>query len=256
MAKFASGKYTVKNPAKYAGNKTPMYRSSWEWAFMQFCDNHPGVIQWASEAIKIPYKNPLTGKNTIYVPDFIVVYQDKNGKKRAECIEVKPKKEISVPNQITKKLEEAAELVKSESEIEVENKLDTLAIENPEAEVNEEPVDTIYNFEDTLITAMDSMFIKYAQDNFNDTTYDDVSELLNDTIIESGESEITIRTEEIIASEKVFVLDLEDRNSKMKLNDESVQQDMTLYKIPYDEEFWNSVSAPPETKFYLKNVEE
>ena len=56
MAKFASGKYTVKNPAKYAGNKTPMYRSSWEWAFMQFCDNHPGVIQWASEAIKIPYK--------------------------------------------------------------------------------------------------------------------------------------------------------------------------------------------------------
>ena len=42
----------------------------------------------------------------------------------------------------------------------------------------------------------------------------------------------------------------------MKLNDESVQQDMTLYKIPYDEEFWNSVSAPPETKFYLKNLEE
>ena len=96
MAKFASGKYTVKNPAKYAGNKTPMYRSSWEWAFMQFCDNHPGVIQWASEAIKIPYKNPLTGKNTIYVPDFIVVYQDKNGKKRAECIEVKPKKETTM----------------------------------------------------------------------------------------------------------------------------------------------------------------
>ena len=55
---------------------------------------------------------------------------------------------------------------------------------------------------------------------------------------------------------EVFVLDLEDRNSKMKLNDEYVQQDMTLYKIPYDEEFWNSVSAPPETKFYLKNVEE
>ena len=55
---------------------------------------------------------------------------------------------------------------------------------------------------------------------------------------------------------EVFVLNLEDGNSKMKLNDESAQQDMTLYKIPYDEEFWNSVSLPPETKFYMKNVEE
>lgn len=96
MAKFAQGKYVIKNPEKYAGNRTPMYRSSWEWAFMQFCDNHPGVIQWASEAIKIPYKNPLTGKNTIYVPDFLVVYQDKNGTKRAEVIEVKPKKETTM----------------------------------------------------------------------------------------------------------------------------------------------------------------
>lgn len=55
---------------------------------------------------------------------------------------------------------------------------------------------------------------------------------------------------------EVFVLDLEDGNGKMKLNEESVQQDMTLYKIPYDEEFWNSVSLPPETKFYLKNIKE
>jgi hypothetical protein len=31
---------------------------------------------------------------------------------------------------------------------------------------------------------------------------------------------------------------------------------MTLYKIPYDENFWNSVSLPPETKFYLKNIKE
>jgi len=55
---------------------------------------------------------------------------------------------------------------------------------------------------------------------------------------------------------EVFVLDLEDGNGKMKLNDESIQQDMTLYKIPYDMEFWNSVSLPPETKFYLKNIKE
>ena len=42
----------------------------------------------------------------------------------------------------------------------------------------------------------------------------------------------------------------------MKFNNESLQQDMTLYKIPYDENFWNSVSLPPETKFYKKNIGE
>ena len=55
---------------------------------------------------------------------------------------------------------------------------------------------------------------------------------------------------------EVFVLDLNDEKSKMKFNNESLQQDMTLYKIPYDENFWNSVSLPPETKFYLKNIKE
>jgi hypothetical protein len=31
---------------------------------------------------------------------------------------------------------------------------------------------------------------------------------------------------------------------------------MTLYKISYDKNFWKNISLPPETKFYLKNVEE
>ena len=72
------------------GNKTPMYRSSWEFAFMKFLDEHPNVAKWASEAIKIPYRNPFTGKHTIYVPDFFIVYVDKNGKQKVELIEVKP----------------------------------------------------------------------------------------------------------------------------------------------------------------------
>ena len=98
MAKFAQGKFTLKNPEKYRGNRTPTYRSSWEWAFMQFCDNHPSIVQWASEAIQIPYKNPLTGKASVYVPDFLVVYQGRNGSKIAELIEVKPKKETTMEN--------------------------------------------------------------------------------------------------------------------------------------------------------------
>lgn len=63
---------------------------------MHFLDQHPSVIQWASESVRIPYKNPLTGKNSQYVPDFLILYQDKSGVRRAELVEVKPKKEAMV----------------------------------------------------------------------------------------------------------------------------------------------------------------
>ena len=90
MAKFAQGRYTLKHPDKYVGRKTPLYRSSWEFAFMKFCDENPNVAKWASESIRIPYKNPLTVRHTIYVPDFFISYSDRKGKQRAELIEVKP----------------------------------------------------------------------------------------------------------------------------------------------------------------------
>lgn len=96
--KWMQGKYTPKNPGKYVGNKNPTYRSSWEFAFCQFCDNHPSIINWASEAIKIPYRHPLSGKQTVYVPDFLVVYQDKNGKQKTELIEVKPSGQVTLEN--------------------------------------------------------------------------------------------------------------------------------------------------------------
>jgi hypothetical protein len=35
LGNFARGKYELKNPEKYIGTKTPMYRSSWEWHFMK-----------------------------------------------------------------------------------------------------------------------------------------------------------------------------------------------------------------------------
>jgi len=90
MPKFAQGKFTMKNPQKYVGTKTPMARSSWEFVFMRMLDEHAGVENWASESIQIPYRDPLTGRHTIYVPDFLIVYVDKNKKKHAELIEVKP----------------------------------------------------------------------------------------------------------------------------------------------------------------------
>ena len=90
MAKFAQGRFEMKNPNKYVGKRTPLARSSWEFVFMRMLDENPGVINWASESIQIPYQDPLTGRYTIYVPDFFMVYADKSGKKHAEVIEVKP----------------------------------------------------------------------------------------------------------------------------------------------------------------------
>lgn len=90
MSRFAQGKYTISNPEKYVGKKSPTYRSSWELHFMRFCDSNPYVQKWASEAISIPYRCPLTGKQTIYVPDFFIQYIDKNSKIHTEIIEVKP----------------------------------------------------------------------------------------------------------------------------------------------------------------------
>lgn len=90
MARFAQGRFRMKNPEKYVGLKTPISRSSWEYVFMRTLDEHPGVEKWASESVQIPYRDPLTGRQTIYVPDFFIVYNDKNGKKHAELVEVKP----------------------------------------------------------------------------------------------------------------------------------------------------------------------
>lgn len=60
---------------------------------MSYFDNHPSVLAWSSESISIPYLNPLTRRQTVYVPDFLVVYE-REGKKIAEMIEIKPEKEV------------------------------------------------------------------------------------------------------------------------------------------------------------------
>lgn len=100
MANWAQGKYQVKNKNKYIGKNVPRYRSGWELTFMMFCDNHDSVIQWASEAIQIPYRNPLTGKQTVYIPDFFVMYQDRMGNKIAEVVEIKPKKQSLIESKV------------------------------------------------------------------------------------------------------------------------------------------------------------
>lgn len=91
MRRFANGKYQVQNPEKYVGNKQPTFRSSWEYTFMHTCDTHPAIQKWASEAISIPYRCPLTGRQTVYIPDFFIQYVDKQGAIHTELVEVKPR---------------------------------------------------------------------------------------------------------------------------------------------------------------------
>jgi hypothetical protein len=100
MGKWAQGKYTPKNPQKYVGKHEPRYRSGWELTFMMFCDNHAGVVAWASESLAIPYRHPFTGKITQYVPDFFVLYEDKRGMKKAEIVEIKPKKQSLIESRV------------------------------------------------------------------------------------------------------------------------------------------------------------
>ena len=114
MAKFARGKFTMKNPAKYVGTKTPTYRSSWEWSFMNFCDTNVNVQKWASEAISIPYRDPLTNRQTIYVPDFFIQYVDKFGKMSVELIEIKPASQ-TVLERVGKNKYNQAQFVKNQA---------------------------------------------------------------------------------------------------------------------------------------------
>lgn len=101
--KYSQAVFVPKNPQKLIGNAQPFYRSSWELTVMTLLDQHPNVINWASESVTIPYINPLTGKKSIYIPDFLIVYRDKSGNQRAELVEVKPKKEAMQENARSKR---------------------------------------------------------------------------------------------------------------------------------------------------------
>lgn len=99
--KWRQGTYTPKNSDKYVGNKLPLLKSGWEFTFAQFCDNNPHVKSWSYEPVKIPYTHPFKKhpngkpKGSIYIPDFLVEYVDKNGKSHVELVEIKPASQVA-----------------------------------------------------------------------------------------------------------------------------------------------------------------
>jgi len=81
------GKYTPSFPLKYKGDpRTIIYRSSWEYKFMKWCDITPSVLEWGSEELFIPYISPADGKIHRYFPDFYVHIKGRG----RYIVEVKP----------------------------------------------------------------------------------------------------------------------------------------------------------------------
>ena len=87
------GKYRASFPRKYKGDHNNIiYRSSWEYKFMKWCDVTPTVQECGSEEIIIPYISPVDGKRHRYFPDFYVKIQG-----RKYLVEVKPLKQTMEP---------------------------------------------------------------------------------------------------------------------------------------------------------------
>jgi hypothetical protein len=55
---------------------------------------------------------------------------------------------------------------------------------------------------------------------------------------------------------EVYVLNLVEDKSKFKTGESVSNLDMSNYESNYDVQFWESLSIPPKTNFYRKNVEE
>lgn len=102
MARPNVTRYKVINKDKYIGASEPYSRSSWEMTVMRMFDKIAGTpgsnLFWGSECVTISYFNPLTRKWASYLPDFLVIYKDKNNVQHINLLEIKPVKDILEQN--------------------------------------------------------------------------------------------------------------------------------------------------------------
>jgi len=94
--KFRQGVFKPKNTAKYLGKSYPVYRSGWELKFFRWCDENTNVLEWASEAIIIPYINPVDGKAHRYYTDGVIALKEGVNIKKY-IIEIKPSSQLVKP---------------------------------------------------------------------------------------------------------------------------------------------------------------
>ena len=94
------GRYTLKNPEKYAGNaNTVVYRSLWEKQAFKWCENNPKVKLWNSEEIVVPYKSTVDKKLHRYFVDLLIQLDNKE----TYLIEIKPKSQTIPPKKRSRK---------------------------------------------------------------------------------------------------------------------------------------------------------
>lgn len=95
---WLKGKFTPRNPKKYVGDvDNIIYRSSWERAFMSWCDDTPEILGWSSEETVIPYFDPVKNTRRRYYVDFKIVTKKADGSYKVALVEIKPYKQTLKP---------------------------------------------------------------------------------------------------------------------------------------------------------------
>ena len=95
--KYLQGIFRPQNPKKYVGKEQPVYRSGWELKFFRWADNNPNVLEWASEAVIIPYRSPIDNRIHSYHTDGVVAIRESNNVISKYVIEIKPSKQTVAP---------------------------------------------------------------------------------------------------------------------------------------------------------------
>ena len=92
------GYYKCRKPEKYVGDPTQIiYRSSWELAFLKYCDLNDIVIKYGSEPIAIKYISPFDKRQHNYFVDFYMETLGINGTIQRWLVEIKPGKHTKKP---------------------------------------------------------------------------------------------------------------------------------------------------------------
>lgn len=98
MSRYHQGKFRPQNPHKYVGDvENIIYRSRWEFVLFKTLDEHPDILEWASEELYIPYVSPVDNRWHRYYPDVYIKQKNKHGQVEKVLIEVKPYAETQKP---------------------------------------------------------------------------------------------------------------------------------------------------------------